>query len=286
MAIVLHPLMRTTTTKLYVYDPGTTDDKTVYTDSALSIAHSQPITSTATGVFAPIYGTGTVRMLYHDGDDVAIPSGDYDDVEITKTDANFDAWSSAVTYGVEDIRTYLTDHYISLQAANLNNIPSSAATYWSKMRLIRVFNTNETYSAADVVIGSDDALYASQAGSNVGNDPTTDTGANWRKTSENRWKEVAASYTAKAFEKVIPDNSAGVATLTLPASPVEGDIVDWRQKYGAPVGTFSVTIARNGNPIMADTEDILVDVEDFVGRMTYIDDATGWRVDYLGSTGA
>jgi uncharacterized phage protein gp47/JayE len=39
-------------------------------------------------------------------------------------------WSSATTYGVNDLVEYLGQTYISLQASNTNNIPSSATAYW------------------------------------------------------------------------------------------------------------------------------------------------------------
>lgn len=286
MAILFHPMSHTATAKLYVYEPGTTTDKTVYSDSAMSVAHAQPVESSSTGVFAAIYTTGSMRLVYKDSSDVLIPNADYDDVTIALTDAQFATWDSTITYAANDIRYRTADYYISLQGSNLNNDPVSAATYWSKLKLFEVFNTNKTYASGDVCIGSDNATYASQVGSNVGNDPTTDTGANWRKTSEDRWQEVAASYTAKPFEMVIPDNSAGVATLTLPASPIEGDWVRWRQKYGAPVATYAITIGRNGSPMMGGTDDVSVDVEYFNGMALYVDDVTGWRIDYMGSSGA
>ena len=285
MAIVFHPLMRTTTTKLYVYEPGTTTDKTVYSDSAMTVAHSQPITSASNGVFAAIYGSGTMRLQYKDSDDVLIENGDFDDVAYTVTDGAFSDYAAGTTYALGDVRTYSSEFYISIQGSNTGNTPSSTPTYWSKLKIFQEFNTNETYGAGDVAVGSDNALYASQAGSNTGNDPTSDTGANWRRTDERRWKEVAASYTVKAFEMVIPDNSAGAATVTLPASPVEGDWVEIRQKYSAPASTYSITVARNGNPIVGAASDLTIATNDKAIRLIYIDDATGWRVDLLGETG-
>lgn len=41
--------------KLYFFESGTTTEAAVYTDSALSVAHTQPVTAASSGVFAPIY---------------------------------------------------------------------------------------------------------------------------------------------------------------------------------------------------------------------------------------
>ena len=285
MAIVFHPLMRTTSTKLYVYEIGTTTDKTVYSDVLETTAHAQPVLSASNGVFPAIYGSGAMRLQYKDSDDVLIENGDYDDVQYTATDGAFSDYAAGTTYAVGDVRTYSSEFYISIQGSNTGNTPSSTPTYWSKLKIFQEFNTNETYSSGDVIVGSDNALYASQVGSNTGNDPTSDTGTNWRRTDERRWKEVAASYTVKAFEMIIPDNSAGAATVTLPASPVEGDWIEIRQKYTAPASTYTITVAANGNNIVGDPSNLTISIDDKAIRLIFIDDATGWRVDLLGETG-
>lgn len=52
--------------KLYFYDAGTTTPKTVYTTSALSVAHPSPVLTNAAGMVPPIYvgvGAYKVRIL-------------------------------------------------------------------------------------------------------------------------------------------------------------------------------------------------------------------------------
>lgn len=54
----LFNLPRVTSTpgaKLYFYRTNTTTPQAVYTDEALDVAHSQPVTADASGLFAPIY---------------------------------------------------------------------------------------------------------------------------------------------------------------------------------------------------------------------------------------
>lgn len=41
------------------------------------------------------------------------------------------AWSDATSYALDDIRVYETGRYQSLQAANLNHVPSSSPTWWT-----------------------------------------------------------------------------------------------------------------------------------------------------------
>lgn len=63
--------------KLYFYDPGTTDDRTVYSNRTLATAHAQPVVADAGGLFAPIYlPTGTYKVVLKDADDVTIFTAD------------------------------------------------------------------------------------------------------------------------------------------------------------------------------------------------------------------
>lgn len=69
--------------KLRFYDSGTTDEQTVYSDSALSAAISQPISSDSAGVFPLIYmTTGTYRVKYFDADDVELYDDDAQDTGV------------------------------------------------------------------------------------------------------------------------------------------------------------------------------------------------------------
>ena len=63
--------------KLYFYDPGTTDDRTVYSNRTLATPHAQPVVADAGGLFAPIYlPTGTYKVVLKDADDVTIFTAD------------------------------------------------------------------------------------------------------------------------------------------------------------------------------------------------------------------
>lgn len=67
--------------KLYFYDPGTTDDRTVYQDDALSLAHAQPVVCGSDGLVPAIYvPTDTYRVKGFTSADVPISGFDYDEI--------------------------------------------------------------------------------------------------------------------------------------------------------------------------------------------------------------
>lgn len=63
--------------KLYVYDPGTTNARTVYTTQARDVAHSQPMVADASGTFAAWYPPdGDYKIALYDANDVLIYTED------------------------------------------------------------------------------------------------------------------------------------------------------------------------------------------------------------------
>lgn len=96
-------------------------------------------------------------------------------------------WDAAVTYAVGSLVTYNNVNYISIHITNLNQNPVTATTYWT----VFIGNTSQkvtfqdwavgtAYAAGRIITASDNLLYLSLVAGNIGNDPTTDTGANWR----------------------------------------------------------------------------------------------------------
>lgn len=63
--------------KLRFYNPGTTTPRVVYTDSALTIAHAQPVLSDAAGFFPRVFvGAGAYKRTLHGPTDVALSAED------------------------------------------------------------------------------------------------------------------------------------------------------------------------------------------------------------------
>ena len=73
------------------------------------------------------------------------------------------------------------------------------------------------------------------------------------------WTSVAATETAVANYGYFADTSGGAFTVTLPASPADGNVVmfvDAAQSWE----THSLTIGRNSKKIMGLSEDLTVDI--------------------------
>jgi hypothetical protein len=69
--------------------------------------------------------------------------------------------------------------------------------------------------------------------------------------------------------------AANSITLTLPANPDFGDEI---QFVPESVAFTSVTIARNGRPIMGLAEDMTLDGEGVAFALVYTDSTNGWRI--------
>jgi hypothetical protein len=57
--------------KLYTYTPGTTTNKTTYSDKALTSANTNPVVLDSNGE-ATVYGTGEYKFVLKDSDDVTL----------------------------------------------------------------------------------------------------------------------------------------------------------------------------------------------------------------------
>lgn len=83
--------------QLFFYEPGTTTEKTVYQDKALTTPHANPVVADSAGRFDPIYMDGTYKVVLKDADDVTIDTTD-----------NFSTGSSADFFGETEIITTTT----------------------------------------------------------------------------------------------------------------------------------------------------------------------------------
>lgn len=162
--------------KLYTYEVGLLTPAPTYSDNGEAIANANPIILDASGRAGNVFFSGQQRWILHDANDVQQWDRDY--VGDSGAEGQFSDWSSATTYGAGDYVTYSGVNYVSIAAANLNNIPSSSPTKWSQVNIVRSWNANETYGNQAIVLRNG-GFFASQITTNTGNDPATDRD-NWR----------------------------------------------------------------------------------------------------------
>lgn len=162
--------------KKYLFEPASSTLKTIYSDSALTLATANPVVSDSAGRFPSFFLDGTYKETQEDNNGVTLwtrdPVGE-------DTAGQWEAWDSGTTYSINEIVLGSDgEFYISLTDSNISNNPTSSPTNWEQISLGKVWNTNITYALGDTVYGSDGYLYISQINSNVANDPTTDH-VNW-----------------------------------------------------------------------------------------------------------
>ena len=171
--------------KLVFYTPGTTNVKTIYSDSGFTTPRTNPVTavsSDAGAIYPDVFLDGLYDVYQQDASgtpdtDDGAAIWDRPNVGDVSTGA-FELWLNDTTYSIPEIVLGSDDEYYrSLVDANQGNDPTTSATNWEQLQLGRVWNTNITYAIGDSVYGSDGHLYVARV-SQSGNDPTTDL-VNW-----------------------------------------------------------------------------------------------------------
>jgi len=90
------------------------------------------------------------------------------------------------------------------------------------------------------------------------------------------WQAVKTSaFTAVAGEGYFIDTTSASITMTLPASPSQGDEVAFID-YAGTADTNAITIARNGSNIAGSATDLTVSVERAANSLVYVDSTQGW----------
>jgi hypothetical protein len=82
-------------------------------------------------------------------------------------------------------------------------------------------------------------------------------------------------YAASAYQCLWIDTTSGTVTVTLPASPNQGDEIRFIDVAGT-FDTNNLTIARNGKPIQGDAANMTVSTERAAFSLVYYDATQGW----------
>lgn len=163
--------------KLFFYDAGTNDLKTVFTDIDQTIPATNPVTLNANGSVSNIFYSGLARVVLQNSTGTQI--FDIDDVGPEDLSGLPPLYVSDATYSLNDVvKTADSLYYRSIQNGNAGNTPSPSSEYWEKIDFIYTYNANNSYQIDDVVkFGGQ--LYISTITANQGNSPATSN--NWRK---------------------------------------------------------------------------------------------------------
>jgi hypothetical protein len=93
----------------------------------------------------------------------------------------------------------------------------------------------------------------------------------------NPWATKTTSYTAVSNDRLFIDTSSAAVTITLPASPTAGDNVRFMDLAGT-FGTNNLTVARNGNKIYNQTQDLVINTNDAAFQLIYTGATYGWKL--------
>tara|TARA_R100000995_G_C3468978_1_gene117252 strand:+ start:231 stop:968 length:738 start_codon:yes stop_codon:yes gene_type:complete len=97
-------------------------------------------------------------------------------------------------------------------------------------------------------------------------------------TSGGTWIEKTSAYTAFPGDNIFVDTSGGAVTVTLPASPSQGDEVSFVDAEGT-FDTNALTVEPGSEKIMAQTagDEMVVATESAGFTLVYQDSTFGWR---------
>ena len=92
-----------------------------------------------------------------------------------------------------------------------------------------------------------------------------------------QFKTKSSAYTAVNLDKIFADSSGGAFTITLPASPSFGDVIEMFDPTDT-WDTANVTVGRNSQLINGAASDLTLNVEGAQVKLIYFGGSQGWRV--------
>lgn len=90
-----------------------------------------------------------------------------------------------------------------------------------------------------------------------------------------KWISITSSVPVGVGQKVLLDSTGGAYTLTLPASPVMGDEIEFLDA-GYYCTTNNVTLDGNGNNIMGSATNMVIDSNGAAFKLVYYNSNRGW----------
>ena len=134
-----------------------------------------------------------------------------------------------------------------------------------------------TLTANNVLLGNGTSALQAVAPGTSGN-VLTSNGTAWTSAAPAggiTFTVKSANYTAVAGDNILANTSAGSFTITLPASPSTGSVINISDS-GGRFQLFPLTVARNGKTIMGLSEDLFVSNNSASFGLAY--NGSTWRI--------
>jgi hypothetical protein len=260
--------------KLYFYETGTTTPKDTYSDSAETIANTNPVLLDAAGRQPDIFFSGYAKIVIKTSADVQIDSSD--PVGEAAVSGAFTLWVVTTEYNLGDTVTGPDGKfYQSLTSGNIGNNPSISPTNWVELKYVYNYNAAKSFEAADIALSAG-VLYLSLVGTNLNNPPESSP-TQWMPLNTAVWQDMTvktADFTATTGRYYLLNTAGGAFTMTLPASPASGDEIGLTD-YSGTFGTYNLTCGRNGSNILASATDLVCDISYFSTVLIYTT-GKGW----------
>tara|TARA_R100001463_G_scaffold2597_2_gene10843 strand:+ start:1395 stop:2093 length:699 start_codon:yes stop_codon:yes gene_type:complete len=203
----------------------------------------------------------------------------------TKTNANLNLVQQAVA-GYQAIDVASGDVTLAMTDATISNARNATLKFTGTLAGNRVVTVPDSIEKVyNIVDGTNHANYTltikTASGTGVllceGNNYVVfSDGTNVVKLTEERiWRTVSAAETVQSGANLFVETNGGAVTITLPASPAVGDIVNFvDSRY--TFDTAALTVGRNSSKIANATSDLVVNTEGAAFGLVYSGANVGW----------
>ena len=203
----------------------------------------------------------------------------------TKTNNNLNLVQQSVA-GYQAIDVASGDVTLAMTDATISNARNATLKFTGTLAGNRVVTVPDSIEKVyNIVDGTNHANYTltikTASGTGVllceGNNYVVfSDGTNVVKLTEERiWRTVSAAETVQSGANLFVETNGGAVTITLPASPAVGDIVNFvDSRY--TFDTAALTVGRNSSKIANATSDLVVNTEGAAFGLVYSGANVGW----------
>lgn len=193
-------------------------------------------------------------------------SVDNNTVRTVDTNANLTlAANGTGTVQVSNSTTFTGD--ITINAQGDLRLADSDSSNWVALHAPTAIATNYTITLPSAVAGANNHVLTSN----------TSGVTSWAAPLPFTYTTQTTSFSAVASQGYFVNTSAGGVTATLPASPSVGDTIRFLD-VAKTFDTNAFTVARNGNLIQGDAENLVVQTESAAFELIWSGGTFGWRI--------